>query len=80
MRKILSLLFVSLAILSAEAIELPEIIGDNMVVQQEKKARLWGWAAKGHYITATASWDNTPVTATVEIGRASCRERVSEAV
>ena len=40
MRKILSLLFVSLAILSAEAIELPEIIGDNMVVQQEKKARL----------------------------------------
>ncbi|MDY3876578.1 MAG: sialate O-acetylesterase [Prevotella sp.] len=65
MRKILSLLFVSLAILSAEAIELPEIIGDNMVVQQEKKARLWGWAAKGHYITATASWDNTPVTATV---------------
>lgn len=43
--------------LSAEAaIELPEIIGDNMVLQQRSDARIWGWATPGATVEATASW------------------------
>ena len=38
------------------AIELPDIIGDNMVVQQNTDARIWGWATPGSRITASASW------------------------
>lgn len=37
-------------------IELPDIIGDNMVLQQNTDARLWGWATPGSKITVTSSW------------------------
>ena len=29
---------------AAAKITLPEIIGDNMVLQQNAEAKLWGWA------------------------------------
>lgn len=38
------------------AIELPDIVGDNMVVQQNTDARLWGWATPGSKIIVSASW------------------------
>lgn len=38
-------------------IELPDIVGDNMVVQQNSDARLWGWATPGSVITVTGSWN-----------------------
>lgn len=37
-------------------IELPDIVGDNMVVQQNSDARLWGWATPGSTITVGGSW------------------------
>src|SRR5215471_12650421 len=42
----LSLLFVTLLVSRSVLadVRLPAIIGDNMVLQQEKKVRLWGWA------------------------------------
>jgi len=41
-------------IISAHAeIKLPAIIGNNMVIQQESKARIWGWAEQGEIVTVT---------------------------
>lgn len=38
------------------AIELPDIISSNMVLQQQTDARIWGWATPGSTITARGSW------------------------
>ncbi|MCC8117498.1 MAG: sialate O-acetylesterase [Bacteroidales bacterium] len=46
------------------AITLPEIIGDNMVLQQCANARLWGWATPGAKVTVTPQWNGTPYEAT----------------
>ena len=42
---------------SALAVELPDIISDNAVFQQNSMARLWGWAAAGRTVTVTPSWN-----------------------
>lgn len=54
--KTLTLLLFCPLSLSAGII-LPEIIGDNMVVQQTSDVRLWGWAEPGEKISVSASWD-----------------------
>ena len=54
---LLALAALSVAPCAQAAIELPEIVGDNMVVQQNTEARLWGWATPGSKITAAASWE-----------------------
>lgn len=38
-------------------VQLPDIISDNMVLQQNTDARLWGWATPGSRITVTPSWN-----------------------
>lgn len=38
-------------------IDLPDIVGDNMVLQQKSDARIWGWAAPGSTIQASGSWN-----------------------
>ena len=53
------LLALSLALTSAFAqrasaeVRVPSIIGDNMVLQQGQKDRVWGWAAPGERVTVT---------------------------
>lgn len=42
----------------ASALELPEVIGDNMVLQQKSKALLWGWTQSYGEVEITTSWDN----------------------
>ncbi len=39
------------------AITLPEIIGNDMVLQQNTDARLWGWATPEAKVTITPQWD-----------------------
>lgn len=39
-------------------IRLPAVISDNMVLQQNSTAKLWGWADPGEKIFITASWNN----------------------
>lgn len=46
--------------LNMQALELPEIIGSNMMLQQNTQARLWGWAKAGSAVVVTPSWDNSP--------------------
>lgn len=40
-------------------LKLPSLIGDNMVLQQNSTANIWGWAAPGDKVEVTASWDGT---------------------
>lgn len=47
----------TLASLSSQAVELPDIISDNAVLQQNTQALLWGWAKPGHMVSVTTSWD-----------------------
>ena len=44
MKKTLSTLTLAVLVLGVEAkVRLPHIICDNMVLQQQTEARLWGW-------------------------------------
>jgi sialate O-acetylesterase len=64
MRFLLFMCFSALFSLSAfSEIRLPAIISDNMILQQNKKVALWGWASPGEKITITAGWSkkNVPV-------------------
>lgn len=51
---------------AAAKITLPEIIGDNMVLQQNAEVRLWGWAEPHTAVKVAASWG----------AKATARERV----
>lgn len=55
-RKIYVAVALSLASV-ANAVELPEVMGDNMVLQQQSNANLWGWSKSGAEVAITTSWD-----------------------
>lgn len=62
----------TIAALSANAkIKLPAVIGDNMVLQQQTDAAIWGWAEPGRKVTIKNSWSKakTVVTADPETGK-----------
>lgn len=39
-------------------IKLPALFGDNMLLQQNMEAPIWGWASKNETLTISTSWDN----------------------
>lgn len=43
---------------SFAGIRLPSVISSNMVLQQQSKAALWGWADPAEKIVVTTSWNN----------------------
>lgn len=61
-------LFIFLLFISLYAkgnIRLPDVINNNMVLQQQSEVKLWGWGEPNEKITITTSWDNktyAPVT------------------
>lgn len=56
-RKLLTLVAVALAMTGAQAkVKLPHILGDNMILQQDTEARLWGWDKPGATVKVTTSW------------------------
>ncbi len=66
MRKTFCSLVAAIALLlpkDAVAIDLPDVIGDNMVIQQQSQALLWGWTGKNENVTIVTSWDNARHTA-----------------
>lgn len=46
------------------SLRLPAILGDDMVMQRESQANVWGWAAPGRKVTVTSSWDGKRYEAT----------------
>ena len=65
MRKIFLLLF-ALVTWSAHALELPEIFGSNMMLQQQTQAKMWGWAKADSKVEVTTSWTTEKYTATAD--------------
>jgi len=55
--------FVALALSTQAKVRLPHLIGDNMVLQQQTEARLWGWAQPGKTVKVTTSWSSQTATA-----------------
>ena len=71
MKKLLFTFFLLLGTLALGAkVKLPALVGDNMVLQQQTNARLWGWAAPGATVRVTTSWDGKTVTC--RVGNDSC--------
>ncbi|MTH16027.1 sialate O-acetylesterase [Flavobacterium sp. LC2016-01] len=42
-------------------VKLPALVGDNMVLQQNLKVNLWGWASPNEKIKIQLGWQNNPV-------------------
>ena len=47
---------VIMAICVHAKVKLPHVIGDNMVLQQNTEARLWGWDTPGKQVKVSVSW------------------------
>ena len=57
MKKTIAIVALAVMALGAQAkVRLPHLIGDNMVLQQQTDARLWGWAKPGQTVKVTTSW------------------------
>ena len=58
-------------VVSAQAkVKLPHVLGDNMILQQNSDARLWGEAKPGTRVKVTVSWSNEKYEAkTDEMGK-----------
>ncbi|MEX0273559.1 MAG: sialate O-acetylesterase [Flavobacteriaceae bacterium] len=49
---------------------LPSVLSDGMVLQQQSKARLWGWTTvPSESLTIIGSWNNTPITVKADKGQ-----------
>ena len=68
MKKVFLALAAAIAATGAQAkVRLSHLVGDNMVLQQQTEARLWGWAKPGSQVRVTASW--TEDVTTVKAGK-----------
>ena len=47
-----------LAVCVQAKVRLPHLIGDNMVLQQNTEARLWGWDKPGKTVNVSVSWSS----------------------
>jgi len=58
MKKLLLLLTLFMGTISTRALVIPEIFSDNMVLQQNAEAKLWGWAVPNSVVEISVSWNN----------------------
>lgn len=63
MKKVcLIIVAVSVFFIDASAqLQLPDIISDSMVLQQNTNAPIWGWASAGEKVEVSGSWSNKPM-------------------
>jgi sialate O-acetylesterase len=55
-RALMGCVLVVLAVTAAQAaVNLPSLIGDNMVLQRDQPVPIWGWADKGEEVTVTVA-------------------------
>src|SRR5215211_2902021 len=58
-----SLLLLALADPARADVRVPSVVGDNMVLQQGRKARVWGWAEPGERVTVSFRGEKATATA-----------------
>ena len=61
-RFVLGLAALMVAAVAEAEVRLPAFFGDNMVLQQQTDARLWGWATPDKKVTVTPSWNHKSYT------------------
>lgn len=61
LRFLISALIIALTLSAPARIKLPSLIGDNMVLQQQSDARIWGEATPLSTVTIIPSWSNDAV-------------------
>lgn len=59
----------NLAIAVHADVKLPAIFGNEMVIQRETKAPVWGWADPGEKVTVTGSWGKKAETVADDKGK-----------
>ena len=70
MKRLAWILGLTVLITSVRAdVKLPSIFSDNMVLQRETKAPVWGWADVGEKVTVTGSWGESAATVTGDDGK-----------
>ncbi len=58
-KKLLTLAALALTFTGVQAkVRLPHILGDNMILQQNTEANLWGWDKPGTQVDVTTSWSS----------------------
>jgi len=57
----LVLIFFSVQFSLKAQVKLPALVSDNMVLQQNAKVNLWGWASPNEKINIQLGWQNTPI-------------------
>ncbi|HSC55091.1 MAG TPA: sialate O-acetylesterase [Phnomibacter sp.] len=67
MKRLIHLAIIALFIcaqptICAAAIKLPYFFSDNMVLQQQSNAAIWGWASANSQVQITTSWNKAKVT------------------
>lgn len=55
-----------ISVFASAQIKLPAIISDNMILQQNSKVALWGWAQPRETITITNTWNKKSTTVTTD--------------
>ncbi len=61
MKNLITLIFAALGIVTqvfAFEILTPSVVGDNMVVQRNSTAKIWGWAKAGSQVAIVADWNS----------------------
>jgi sialate O-acetylesterase len=53
---LVSFMFIGIIAFESNALELPSIFGDNMMMQQKTEAAIWGKAVAGETIEVTSTW------------------------
>ena len=61
MKRFFLLTAVIMALAAQAKVRLPHLVCDNMVLQQQTDARLWGWAKPGSEVKVTTLWNNVVV-------------------
>lgn len=57
-KRVFLILFLFSVLFSLNAdIRMPAIFGDNMVLQQQSEAGIWGWAKANSSVRVTTSWN-----------------------
>ena len=81
--RIISFLILFVAVISQSSIcqivTLPNIIGSNMVLQQNTQVPLWGWAKAGTTVEINAGWSKTIKTKTNASGKWMAKIRTPKA-
>ncbi|MGO4771164.1 sialate O-acetylesterase [Flavobacterium sp. W22_SRS_FK3] len=57
-KKIIALVMIIASVQMNAKIKLPALFSDNMMLQQQTNAPMWGWADKNDKLTITTSWDS----------------------